>query len=86
MKKWEKPGLAMLNAGDTKETRDFPHYYKCNTCGKHNVGTLIIFNPKTPCEYCGSTEGYTETLKPQYGGVIIPEFGDNKPSLTPTVS
>ena len=44
MKKWEQPALAMLNAGATKETRDFPHYYECNACKKHFSSIIYIIH------------------------------------------
>ena len=71
MKKWEQPALAMLNAGATKETRDFPHYYECNACKKHFFFFLLGFDGvfdlviNVPCPRCNATDGFTWTDKSQ---------------------
>ena len=69
MRKWEKPGLAMLNARDTKETRDFPHYFECKACKKHFMGSELgydgefDFEINVPCPTCNSTDGFKWTDK-----------------------
>ena len=91
MKKWEKPGLAMLNAADTKETRDFPHYWECNACKKH-LYSLIDGEAPEKCYSCGNTKdikGFTfrlfaeesdSVMTPNYGGPALGTFDTLLPS------
>ena len=82
-KLWINAEVVELGVESTKEqTRDFPHYWACNGCGKHYIS---VFEPKHACERCGSTMGYTWT-KGDGDAVNIPEHGDNKPSVFPGLS
>ena len=83
MKKWEKPGLAMLNARDTKETRDYPHYFKCKACKQHfklddtGYDGQLDFVVNKPCPACNSTDGLIWSNELQSPGkpVYTPIFG-----------
>lgn len=74
MKQWKKPELTNLGVENTKDTRNFPHYWACKGCGKHYVGILVA--PNGPCERCGSTDGYEWTIG--NGNIVtLPNFDDS---------
>ena len=77
-KEWLKPELMNLGAERTNEgeTKDFPHFWACNACGKHYT---TIFEPTGACKRCGSTDGYTVTGE-NGDAVTLPDFSDNLPS------
>ena len=78
-KEWLRPEVKSLVAKNTNEiqTKDFPDYWACNGCGKHYIS---ICEPKSACERCGSTDGYTFTrgngdavTLPNFNGTPIPD-------------
>lgn len=79
MKKWNNPELTKLGVENTKDTRDFPHYWACNGCGKHYVGVSGgILPPKGACKRCGSTDGYKWTAG---DGDIVTQPNFNGPAV-----
>lgn len=78
-KQWNNPQLTDLELDGTKDlqTRDFPHYWACNGCGKH-----YVIEPKGACKRCGSTAGYTLTCN-NGSAVTLPNFNGDPVADSP---
>ena len=77
---WSNAELMELGVESTEETKDFPHYFACNGCGKH-----YIFEPEGKCKRCGSTMGYTFTTG-DGDAVTQPDFSDRPIGGAPELS
>ena len=70
MKKWETPKVNELGVQATNEdasTFNYPHFWECQTCGKHHEGSLFGAIKPSVCGHngCKGTE-FKWTLCPEH--------------------